>query len=77
MKMKAEGRVESEVAQLRSASLHWLRHTAATFDAEIRPVKHLQIDLGHAHQSTTENVYYNAIDDERAHTSRNLSIKDR
>lgn len=77
MKMKAEGRVESEVAQLRSASLHWLRHTAATFDAEIRPVKHLQIDLGHAHQSTTENVYYNAIDDERAHTSRDLSIKDR
>ena len=76
-KMRSEGRVESEMSQLRSASLHWLRHTSATFDAKVRPVKHLQIDMGHANQSTTENVYYNAIDNERSHSSRGLSIKNR
>lgn len=75
--MRSEGRVESELSQLRSASLHWLRHTSATFDAKVRPVKHLQIDMGHSNQSTTENVYYNAIDNERSHSSRGLSIKNR
>jgi site-specific recombinase XerD len=74
-KMRSEGRVESELSQLRSASLHWLRHTSATFDAKVRPVKHLQVDMGHTNQSTTENIYYNAIDNERAHSSRSLSIK--
>lgn len=76
-KMLKEDRPESDIAALRSASLHWLRHTSATYDALIRPIKHLQVDLGHTNQSTTENIYYNSIDVERADSSRGLSIKNR
>lgn len=75
--MQQEGRTEGELNALRAASLHWLRHTSATFDAKIRPIKHLQIDLGHSNQSTTEDIYYNSIDEERASTSKRLTIKDR
>lgn len=35
-RMQSEGWSEDEIDQLRSASLHWLRHTAATFDAPMR-----------------------------------------
>jgi site-specific recombinase XerD len=40
-RMQSEGWSEDEIDQLRSASLHWLRHTAATFDAPLRDMKDL------------------------------------
>lgn len=36
LRMTAEDRSEDEIDNLRSASLHWLRHTSATFDAPYR-----------------------------------------
>ena len=66
---------DDQVDQLRSASLHWLRHTAATFDAPHRDMKDLQADLRHNSLSTTQNTYYNSLDEQRAHSVKALKIK--
>jgi site-specific recombinase XerD len=75
-RMVAEGWSDDEVDHLRSASLHWLRHTSATFDAPRRDMKDLQADLRHNSLSTTQNTYYNSLDEQRAHSVKNLRIKD-
>ncbi|HHM4860551.1 TPA: tyrosine-type recombinase/integrase [Pseudomonas aeruginosa] len=75
MKMTAEGRSEDEIDNLRSASLHWLRHTSATFDAPFRDMKDLQADLRHNSLSTTQNTYYNSLDEQRAHSVKHLKLK--
>ena len=75
--MKKEGRPEDDVASLRSASLHWLRHTSATFDAPHRDTKDLQADLRHESMKTTLDTYYNAEDGKRARSVKGLGLKDR
>ncbi|MNJ31302.1 site-specific tyrosine recombinase XerC [compost metagenome] len=74
-RMQKEGWTEDEVDHLRSVSLHWLRHTAATFDAPCRDMKDLQADLRHNSLSTTQNTYYNSIDEQRALSVKGLKIK--
>lgn len=74
-RMQDEGFPESDVASLRSASLHWFRHTGATFDAPLRNPKHLQADMRHKSLATTQNIYYNTLDDERAAEVAGLSIR--
>lgn len=76
-RMKTEGRTEDELDNLRSASLHWLRHTSATFDAPYRETKDLQADLRHESMKTTQDTYYNTLDDERARSVKKLGLKDR
>lgn len=74
-RMTEEGWSNDEVDQLRSASLHWLRHTSATFDAPLRDMKDLQADLRHNSLSTTQNTYYNSLDEQRASSVKDLRIK--
>lgn len=74
-RMVEEGWSNDEVDHLRSASLHWLRHTSANFDAPVRDMKDLQADLRHNHLSTTQNTYYNSPDEQRAHSVKHLPIK--
>lgn len=74
-RMADEGWSDDEIDQLRSASLHWLRHTAATFDAPHRDMKDLQADLRHNSLSTTQNTYYNSLDEQRAHSIKGLKVK--
>lgn len=74
-RMKGEGFEDFEITELRSASLHWLRHTGATFDAPYRNPKHLQADLRHKSLATTQNIYYHALDDERSSDMAKLSIR--
>lgn len=74
-RMAREGWSDDEIDQLRSASLHWLRHTSATFDAPHRDMKDLQADLRHNSLSTTQNTYYNSLDEQRAHSVKGLKIK--
>ncbi|HFK2002875.1 TPA: tyrosine-type recombinase/integrase [Pseudomonas aeruginosa] len=74
-RMAGEGWSDDEIDQLRSVSLHWLRHTAATFDAPLRDMKDLQADLRHNSLSTTQNTYYNSLDEQRAHSIKGLKIK--
>lgn len=74
-RMTEDGWSDDEVDQLRSASLHWLRHTSATFDAPHRDMKDLQADLRHNSLSTTQNTYYNSLDEQRAHSVKKMKIK--
>lgn len=74
-RMQIEGWSEDEIDQLRSASLHWLRHTAATFDAPLRDMKDLQADLRHNSLSTTQNTYYNSLDEQRAQSVKGLKMR--
>jgi len=76
-RMKSESFPDIEVDRLRSASLHWLRHTSATFDAPFRDMKDLQVDLRHNSLSTTQNVYYNSEENKRALSSKGLGMKSR
>lgn len=73
--MLKEGRTEAETQTFLTASLHWLRHTGATFDAPFRERKHLQLDLRHESLSTTEDIYFNSSDEERASSSFSLAIR--
>ncbi|WP_177331055.1 tyrosine-type recombinase/integrase [Pseudomonas sp. PI1] len=74
-RMQIEGWSDDAIDQLRSASLHWLRHTSATFDAPYRDMKDLQADLRHNSLSTTQNTYYNSLDEQRAHSVKKMKIK--
>lgn len=74
-RMAREGWSDDEIDQLRSASLHWLRHTSATFDAPLRDMKDLQADLRHNSLSTTQNTYYNTLDEQRAHSVKSLPVR--
>ncbi|ERU30862.1 hypothetical protein Q092_06189 [Pseudomonas aeruginosa CF77] len=74
-RMANEGWSDDQIDKLRSASLHWLRHTAATFDAPYRDMKDLQADLRHNSLHTTQNTYYNSLDEQRAHSVKGLKIK--
>ncbi|NNB06637.1 site-specific integrase [Pseudomonas fragi] len=74
-RMQSEKWSDDEIDQLRSASLHWLRHTAATFDAPFRDMKDLQADLRHNSLSTTQNIYYNSLDEQRARSVKKLKMK--
>lgn len=76
-KMRSEGRANHEIESLRCASAHWLRHTSATFDAPLRNPKDLQEDLRHSNLSTTQNTYYHAHDQERAHSVKRIGMRDR
>lgn len=66
-----------DVDNLRLASVHWLRHTSATFDAPLREAKDLQTDMRHSSLATTQDVYYNTHDEKRAHSLKRLGMKDR
>lgn len=74
-RMQADGFTESETGALRSATMHWFRHTGATFDAPFRNPKNLQADMRHKSLATTQNIYYNTIDDERAAETSRLKLQ--
>lgn len=76
-RMRAEGFPDGDINNLRSASLHWLRHTSATADAKVRDHKDLQADLRHESLATTTDTYYNSQDEERHRSNKDLSIEDR
>lgn len=74
-RMKDDAWDEVEIDKLRDASLHWLRHTSATFDAPLRDAKDLQADLRHESMKTTQDVYYNSLDDQRASSVKKIPVR--
>jgi hypothetical protein len=76
-RMRADGFPDDDIKNLRSASLHWLRHTSATADAKVRDHKDLQADLRHQSLATTVDTYYNSRDEERHRSNKYLVIEDR
>lgn len=74
-RMKVEGFKDYEITALRAATLHWFRHTGATFDAPYRNPKHLQADMRHKSLATTQNIYFNADQAERTAEVAKLSLR--
>jgi len=67
-----------KAARLRRASTHWLRHTAASHQAEVgTPLHHIQQNLRHSSIGTT-SIYLHAEEDARhasttqAHTAASV-----
>ena len=52
-RMKADGFID-ESEQLKSATVHWLRHTGISDDVRHRPKEHVRDDAGHASSATTD-----------------------
>ena len=52
-RMKVEGLAE-EAQDLKSATVHWLRHTGISEDVKFRPREHVRDDAGHSTMQTTD-----------------------
>lgn len=73
-RMKSEG-LEDDAADLRVATVHWLRHTGISEDVKIRPREHVRDDAGHASMATTDR-YIESDRRERHASGRRKAIKD-
>lgn len=73
-RMKAEGQ-EEDAAELKAATVHWLRHTGISEDVKFRPREHVRDDAGHASMATTDR-YVESDLRERHASGRQKSIKD-
>jgi integrase len=52
-RMRADGMAD-EAEELRSATVHWLRHTGISEDVKTRPREHVRDDAGHTSMATTD-----------------------
>ena len=52
-RMKDDG-LEDDASDLKTATVHWLRHTGISEDVKIRPREHVRDDAGHASMATTD-----------------------
>lgn len=52
-RMKLDG-LANEAHELKSATVHWLRHTGISEDVKVRPREHVRDDAGHSSMQTTD-----------------------
>lgn len=52
-RMRKDG-LEDDAAELKAATVHWLRHTDISEDVKIRPREHGRDDAGHSSMQTTD-----------------------
>ena len=72
--MKSDG-LEDDAADLKAATVHWLRHTGISEDVKFRPREHVRDDAGHQSMQTTDR-YIESDDRERHLSARKKLIKD-
>jgi len=60
---------QTEAEQLKSATVHWLRHTGISDDVKVRPREHVRDDAGHSSGAITDR-YINIELRERAKSAR-------
>jgi site-specific recombinase XerD len=68
-----EDNLFEEAETLRSATVHWLRHTGISDDVKIRPREHVRDDAGHSSGSITDK-YIDIELQERAASAKKKSI---
>ena len=68
-----ESNQEEEANLLRSATVHWLRHTGISDDVKLRPREHVRDDAGHSSSAITDK-YIDIELKERAKSARNKSL---
>lgn len=62
---------EVEASELRAATTHWLRHTGASMEVSAgRDLSHIQADLGHGSIRTTDELYVDSDNMERASSAK-------
>jgi site-specific recombinase XerD len=72
--MKADG-LEDDAIELKTATVHWLRHTGISEDVKNRPREHVRDDAGHASMATTDR-YIDSDLRERHASGKKKRIKD-
>lgn len=66
---------ENKALKLKEASTHWLRHTGASMEIERgRALKDLSEDLGHASMATTDTVYVQTENKQRAKSGQKRKV---
>jgi len=70
-KIDSEG-FEHQAAELKEATVHWLRHTGISDDVKIRSREHVRDDAGHSSSLITDR--YIDIDSRERHKSARLKI---
>lgn len=71
-KLQAQ-KLNDEAEMLRSATVHWLRHTGISDDVKIRPKEHVRDDAGHSSSAITDR-YIDVELQERAKSARKKEI---
>jgi len=73
-RMKDDG-LEEDALDLKTATVHWLRHTGISEDVKFRPREHVRDDAGHASMATTDR-YIDSDLRERHESGKKKRIKD-
>lgn len=73
-RMKQQG-LEDDAHDLRTATVHWLRHTGISEDVKIRPREHVRDDAGHSTMATTDR-YIESDRRERHQSGKKKPLKD-
>ena len=73
-RMKNDG-LEEDASDLRTATVHWLRHTGISEDVKFRPREHVRDDAGHHSMQTTDR-YIESDERERHQSGKRKRIKD-
>lgn len=64
-----------EATELRAATTHWLRHTGASMEVSAgRELAHVQADLGHGSIRTTDELYVDSDNMERASSAKKQEV---
>jgi len=74
MHMKQKGHDDQDVELLKSATVHWLRHTGISDDVKHRPREHVRDDAGHGSSAITDK-YIDVEMRERHRSAKNKTIK--
>ena len=72
--MKRRG-MEDDAYDLRTATVHWLRHTGISEDVKIRPREHVRDDAGHSTMATTDR-YIESDRRERHQSGKKKPLKE-
>lgn len=67
--------LKADAMELKTATVHWLRHTGISEDVKFRPREHVRDDAGHASMATTDR-YIDSDLRERHESGRNKRIKE-
>jgi len=73
-RMKEDG-LADDASDLRTATVHWLRHTGISEDVKYRPREHVRDDAGHASMATTDR-YIDSDLRERHESGRRKRIRE-
>ncbi|MGJ8692398.1 MAG: tyrosine-type recombinase/integrase [Thalassotalea sp.] len=66
---------ENKALKLKEATTHWLRHTGASMEIERgRPLKDVSEDLGHASMATTDTIYVQSENKQRAASGKRRKV---